>query len=70
MAERYQVPLLGALPLHINIREAMDVGAPTVVAEPDSEVAALYREIARKVGAELALKQSQKTVSISVSDDE
>ncbi len=70
IAERYQVPLLGALPLHINIREAMDNGAPTVVADPDSEVAALYREIARKVGAELALKQSQKTVSISVSDDE
>jgi len=70
MAERYQVPLLGELPLKLNIREDVDKGAPTVVADPDSEVAALYREIARKVGAQLALTKVQSSVSISISDDE
>ncbi|ACA86262.1 MULTISPECIES: iron-sulfur cluster carrier protein ApbC [Shewanella] len=70
MAQRYQVPLLGELPLKLNIREDVDNGKPTVVADPDSEVAALYREIARKVGAQLALTKVQSTVSISISDDE
>jgi ATP-binding protein involved in chromosome partitioning len=70
MAERYHVPLLGELPLKLNIREDLDKGIPTVVASPDSEVAALYREIARKVGAQLALTKVQTSVSISISDDE
>ncbi|MBR9727837.1 iron-sulfur cluster carrier protein ApbC [Shewanella intestini] len=70
IAEKYNVPLLGALPLNIAIRESMDVGAPCVVSEPDSEVADIYRSIARKLGAELALQQVQSSVSISISDDE
>ena len=70
MAERYHVPLLGELPLKLNIREDVDKGRPTVVASPESEVAEVYREIARKVGAQLALTQVQSSVSISISDDE
>ncbi|WP_119968284.1 iron-sulfur cluster carrier protein ApbC [Shewanella japonica] len=70
IAERYEVPLLGALPLNINIRESMDEGNPAVASKPDSEVAAIYREIARKVGAQLAKQQNKNTVSISISDDE
>jgi ATP-binding protein involved in chromosome partitioning len=70
MAERYHVPLLGELPLHINIREAMDRGAPMVVAEPESSVAAAYGEIARKMAAQLALQHGRANVSISISDDE
>ncbi len=70
IAERYNVPLLGALPLQLDLRESMDKGAPLAVAEPDSEVASIYREIARKVGAQLALQHSQSQVSISVEDDE
>ncbi|WP_394132029.1 iron-sulfur cluster carrier protein ApbC [Shewanella maritima] len=70
IAEKYNVPLLGALPLNINIRESMDQGAPCVASEPDSEVAGIYREIARKIGAQLAMQQVQSSVSISISDDE
>ncbi|QSX39372.1 iron-sulfur cluster carrier protein ApbC [Shewanella cyperi] len=70
IAQRYGVPMLGALPLNIRIREGMDVGQPSVVAEPSGELAAIYREIARKVGAQLALSHSQSGVSISLSDDE
>src|SRR5699024_5948121 len=57
MAEQYTIDLLGALPLDIRIREQADDGRPTVVAEPDSEIAQTYREIARKVAAKLSLKQ-------------
>lgn len=54
IAEEYEAALLGQLPLHKTIREQTDSGKPTVVAEPDSEVALMYRDIARKVTAELS----------------
>lgn len=54
IAQQYDSELLGQLPLHQTIREQTDSGAPTVVAEPDSEVALMYRDIARKVSAKLA----------------
>ena len=56
MAENNQVELLGKLPLDINIRKDADSGRPTVVADPDSRAAAIYREIARKMAARLALQ--------------
>jgi ATP-binding protein involved in chromosome partitioning len=56
MAEQYNVALLGALPLDIRIREETDSGNPTVAAEPDSRIAQIYREIARKAAAKLALQ--------------
>ena len=56
MAEQYDVDFLGALPLDIRIREETDGGKPTVVAEPDSRISQIYREIARKTAAKLALQ--------------
>ena len=55
MSEQYDVDLLGSLPLDIRIREETDGGAPTVAAEPDSNIAMIYREIARKTAAKLSL---------------
>jgi ATP-binding protein involved in chromosome partitioning len=54
MAEEYAVPLLGALPLSTQIRSDLDQGMPTVVADPDSELTAHYRECARNTAARLA----------------
>jgi len=56
LAEQYGVQLLGALPLDIRIREETDGGKPTVVAEPDSRVSEIYREIARRTAAKLSLQ--------------
>ena len=56
MAEQYDVDLLGALPLDISIREGVDAGKPTVAMEPDSQLANIYREIARKTAAKLSLR--------------
>jgi ATP-binding protein involved in chromosome partitioning len=56
MAEQYAVDLLGSLPLDIAIREGVDNGRPTVATEPDSPIAAIYRDIARRVAARLALR--------------
>ena len=61
MAEQHEVELLGALPLDIHIREQVDSGKPTVVAEPEGKVAQTYRQIARRVSAKL----SQQTQDVS-----
>ncbi len=56
MAEKNQVELLGALPLDIHIREYADSGRPTVVADPNSRAADIYRQIARRMAGKLALQ--------------
>jgi len=56
MAEQYGVQLLGALPLDIDIRQETDGGKPTVVAQPDSRISEIYREIARRTAAKLSLQ--------------
>ncbi|MBN1378253.1 MAG: iron-sulfur cluster carrier protein ApbC [Gammaproteobacteria bacterium] len=56
MAQDYGVELLGELPLDISIREQLDAGAPSVVADPEGSVAIAYYEIARKVAAKLSLR--------------
>jgi len=53
MAAQYGVPMLGALPLDIRIRERGDAGVPVVLAEPDSEVARAYRDAAGRLLEEL-----------------
>ncbi|MCI4567284.1 iron-sulfur cluster carrier protein ApbC [Lysobacter sp. CFH 32150] len=55
-AAQYGVPLLGSLPLEIGIREQGDAGTPIVAAAPDSAVAQAYRNVARRVAAQLALR--------------
>jgi ATP-binding protein involved in chromosome partitioning len=52
-AERIGVPFLGEVPLTINIRETSDAGTPVVVSDPDGAIAAVYREIAAKVWAQV-----------------
>jgi ATP-binding protein involved in chromosome partitioning len=70
MAAEYQMDYLGALPLDIKIRLQADSGAPTVVSEPDSDVAVLYKDVARRVAVGIAEKAkdfSAKFPTISIS---
>ncbi|MDT8398269.1 MAG: iron-sulfur cluster carrier protein ApbC [Pseudomonadales bacterium] len=72
IAGNYGVELLGSLPLDASIREQSDAGTPAVLAAPQSKVAAIYREIAGKVAAQLAgsaVRQQNAMPNISVSDD-
>ena len=61
MARRYEVALLGQLPLDISIREGADNGRPTVAAEPESAIAMNYREIARRAAGRLAVEARDYT---------
>ena len=70
MAAEYKVDYLGALPLTMKIREQADSGRPTVVAEPDGEIAALYKQVARRVAVSIAARAkdfSAKFPTITVS---
>ncbi|WP_019701687.1 iron-sulfur cluster carrier protein ApbC [Paracidovorax oryzae] len=72
MAEENGMAYLGALPLDLQIRLQADSGTPTVVAEPDGEVANIYRRVAREVAAKVATQArdfSSKFPTISVSKD-
>ena len=62
MAQQYGVPLLGALPLAMHIREQADGGTPTVVAAPESAAAVSYRQIARNAAARLSLRARNKAI--------
>ena len=53
MAAQYGVPLLGALPLEIGIREQGDAGTPIVAAAPDSAAAKAYVAAAPRMVEEL-----------------
>jgi ATP-binding protein involved in chromosome partitioning len=55
LAQKYQVPLLGTLPLDIRIREHADSGRPLLVVDPDGQLAQSYGQIARKMAARLSL---------------
>jgi ATP-binding protein involved in chromosome partitioning len=69
MCKDYGTEFLGALPLDIRIREETDSGKPTVVAEPESRIAEIYRAIARRVAVkvgDLAVDHSSKFPSIVI----
>jgi ATP-binding protein involved in chromosome partitioning len=70
MAAERGVDYLGALPLTTKIREQADSGLPSVVADPDGEIAGLYKAVARTVAIKIAQKAkdfSSKFPTISVS---
>ncbi len=70
LAAEQGVDLLGQLPLAASIRLQADAGAPTVVSEPESDLAARYRSIARHAAARLALQgDSGAFPEISIVDD-
>jgi ATP-binding protein involved in chromosome partitioning len=54
MAEELKLNFLGALPLNRSIREQADNGCPSVAAEPEGEIAALYKVVARQVAVKIA----------------
>ncbi len=53
-AERLGVPFLGALPLHMAIRETSDSGHPIVASDPQSMHAKIYKNIAETIWAALS----------------
>ncbi|KAI9900532.1 hypothetical protein N3K66_004794 [Trichothecium roseum] len=58
MCQEHQIDFLGDIPLHPNIGDDGDRGKPTVVAEPESERALSFMQIAKNIGNKIDLKLS------------
>jgi ATP-binding protein involved in chromosome partitioning len=54
LAEKLGVPLLGQVPLVPELRQGGDEGRPIVTADPSSEPARVFAEIARRLDEDLA----------------
>lgn len=71
-AEEKGVAYLGALPLALSIREQTDAGTPTVIAEPDGDMAGIYRDVACRVAIQIATQAVEfpsKLPTINISQD-
>ena len=72
LATEYKMDYLGALPLNLSIRVQADNGRPSVVSDPDGEIAGLYKAVARQVAVKIAQRAkdfSSKFPSITISKD-
>ena len=70
MATEYGIEYLAGLPLAMHIREHADSGRPTVVSDPDGDVATIYKMLARKIAVKVASKAkdfSAKFPTITIS---
>src|ERR1700730_1523208 len=56
LAERMKIPFLGEIPLDRLIREGGGPGVPLMVHEPDSPLAAVYRDVASHLAAQVSIR--------------
>jgi len=61
MCTDFGIDFLGRLPLTMAIREQADAGKPTVIADPEGPIAAVYKDIARKIAIKVAEKAKDMT---------
>jgi ATP-binding protein involved in chromosome partitioning len=55
MANHYDVPFLGSIPLNPNVRIGGDSGRPIVVTEPESDAAKALKSVAETVAARISV---------------
>ena len=58
ISEKFKIPFLGSIPLQASVRIGGDAGMPAVIGEPDGEIAAIFRDLAGKVAAEISKLQA------------
>jgi ATP-binding protein involved in chromosome partitioning len=66
MSADFDVPLLGQLPLALDIRMQADAGKPTVADNPNSTHAQHYRSIARQLALALAMRPRDLSHKIKI----
>ncbi len=59
-AKKLDVPFLGGVPLHVDIRTKSDSGQPITATDPSSLYAQIYRELAAKAWVELEAAQGRR----------
>ncbi|MCZ6709186.1 MAG: iron-sulfur cluster carrier protein ApbC [Gammaproteobacteria bacterium] len=72
IAAETHVPVLAELPLAMEIREQADGGLPTVVHDPQGDIAQIYRDAARHLAAQVWRLEAQPDADmpqIKIADD-
>ena len=69
IAQEFNTQLLGSLPLSKYVREQSDSGLPVVADDPQSNIANMYRNVARNVAVALSRLDNQTVPDIQISDD-
>jgi ATP-binding protein involved in chromosome partitioning len=64
LADEYNVPFLGEVPLGMEVREAGDKGEPVVVAEPDSPQAKAFMKVAEEVARHISIEAMKPELKI------
>ena len=68
LAEQFNLPFLGALPLHINYRQDTDQGKPTVIKNEKSELVSPYLKLAEQLVINLYRDLPQASQQINITD--
>lgn len=55
ISDDFQIPFIGEIPLHPNIREGSDIGKPTVVSEPESVQAHAFIKAAKVIAGRISI---------------
>jgi ATP-binding protein involved in chromosome partitioning len=66
LADRYDVPFLGGVPIAVSVREGGDLGIPVVLGDPDSIQAKAFRQIAQNVAAQVSIQAIKKNRELPV----
>jgi len=56
LAEMYHVPLLGTVPLGLEVRSGGDTGVPVVISHPESAQAVAFRRVAEEVARQVSIE--------------
>ncbi len=64
---RLGLPFLGELPLSTKIREDSDAGAPTVAADPNSDLARAFQAIAAQMAAQVSIRSMDQSDAVKIS---
>jgi ATP-binding protein involved in chromosome partitioning len=64
LAEEYNVPFLGEVPLGMEVREAGDQGTPVVISEPDSPQAQAFMKVAEEVARQVSIEAMKPELKI------
>jgi len=60
VAEQFEVPFLGEIPLSQDICESSDAGTPVVALKPDSPQAVAFAEIAKALAAQVSIRAAKR----------
>lgn len=55
IAQQWNVPVLGRIPLATTVRETSDEGTPIVLAEPDAPASRAFLEVSKQLAVEVAM---------------